>query len=190
MMRLLIIACVIIFSDSAQACMCLPASFRDFETIDSYEELFMGKLVDVELSKNFAVNDMDTFPAEIDKYLITKVYFGDFSVGDTINIYQFGIGCVNTKRFDEVGTPYIIGAYRLSKDEAIPGIESYLQGNLCTLSIAHDDEPNYSLAQKSLDFRLNYFTTSVIQHYTVIGLVVSSIIGAIVFTLFKTDIKY
>ncbi len=189
-MRLFIIASMILLSDSAQACMCLPASFRDFKNIDRYDELFMGKLIDVEISEDFAMNEVDTFPAEIDRYILTKVYTGEFSVGDTIEIYQFGIGCVNTKQFDAIGTPYILGAYRLKKDGNVPGIESYLQADLCTLSIAHDDDPNYNLAQTSLDIRFNHLTIPVIQHYSVIILVASSIIGAIIFTLVQTDIKF
>lgn len=179
-------------SKIAYACICLPTPIAEEGSTDGYEVVFKGELIEINRTEIHFEETNDTFPVEINSYAIEKSFKGATMVGDTLEIYQFGIGCTNGRGLTDLNSSFIIGAFRhKAAHEDWPDLSEFLQANLCSLSISENDEPSYSdgisilLERSELAFRKDF------QDKFAIPLVVLLATCITVFTMFflRSDLK-
>lgn len=96
----------------AHACMCLPTPIYQEGSTDGYEVDFIGELIAIDRTEEFFPETQDTFAVEINSYIVHESFIGSVSLGDTVHIYQFGIGCTNPRGENQLRTKFLIGAFR------------------------------------------------------------------------------
>lgn len=169
----------------AHACMCLPTPITEEGSTDRYEVVFVGELIAIERTENIFPDTHDTFPVEINSYVVHETFIGSVPLGDTVHIHQFGIGCTNTRVEDQLHTKFLIGGFRDErKIPDWPNMEEYLQAQLCTLSYSELYEPEYSNAIYVVRNRIKAALERELANILVLPLATVLVIGSIIFVYF------
>ncbi|WP_146088909.1 hypothetical protein [Neolewinella xylanilytica] len=169
----------------AHACMCLPTPINEEGSTDGYEVVFVGELIAIERTNKFFPDTQDIFPVEINSYIVHESFIGSVSLGDTVHIHQFGIGCTNPRREDQLRTKFLIGGFRdEQKVPDWPSMQEYLQAQLCTLSYSELSDPEYSSAVQVVRNRMNTAFEVKVASILVAPLMTVIVIGSIGFVLF------